>query len=68
MAYMLGYKMFGIKNFCFSARGFLVFSIWEVRKPLTGDFRLPALISNPTAPMKYRHPILNRSFLETETR
>ena len=35
---------------------------------LSGDFRLPALISTPAAPMKYRYPTLSRSFFEIEIR
>ena len=33
IAYMLGYKISGIKNVCFWAGGLLVFSSWKVRKP-----------------------------------
>ena len=35
---------------------------------LPSNFRLPALISPPAAPMKYRYIILSRSLLETEIR
>ena len=64
---MLGYKIFEIKMFVFEPEGFWYFASGRSEN-LSGDFRLPALISTPEASMKHRYPILSRSFLETEIR
>ena len=53
--------------FVFEPEGSSCFSSGKSEN-LSGDFRFPELISTSAAPMKYRYPILSRSFLETEIR